>query len=233
MNAKNCGNGPEKRIKGNAQNLDCYGEICSNYVIYQLPSYGTLYPLALIIYADLPNNPTYCMYCRSVFSVGLHYISWLAGQHRRSMPLSFNIDIKPSYFSKLEPLEVHKLLDMDWKMLSLIIHTVSLINPSVLPVDWLYQKEAIIISFLNIMKPINVNVNHSHVIYVTKIVDGSLNWWYTRKAIRIRLILKNLFSSVTFAWHHIIIWKTWSAMKNNILKSKSMMLSPKNKEARK
>ena len=88
---------------------------------------------------------------------------------------SFNIDIKPSYFSKLEPLEVHKLLDMDWKMLSLIIHTVSLINPSVLPVDWLYQKEAIIISFLNIMKPINVNVNHSHVIYVTKFVDGSLN----------------------------------------------------------
>ena len=42
--------------------------------------------LALIIYADLPNNPTYCMYCRSVFSVGLHYISWLAGQHRRSTP---------------------------------------------------------------------------------------------------------------------------------------------------
>ena len=28
-----------------AQNLACYGEICSNYVIYQLPSYGTLYPL--------------------------------------------------------------------------------------------------------------------------------------------------------------------------------------------
>ena len=45
---------------------------------------------------------------------------------------SFNIDIKPSYFSKLEPLEVHKLLDMDWKNV-VTDHSYSVSNQSKCP----------------------------------------------------------------------------------------------------
>ena len=61
--------------------------------------------MALIIYADLPNNPTYLMYCRSVFSVGMHYISCLAGQHRWPTPLChlLSISVILELFDLLEP----------------------------------------------------------------------------------------------------------------------------------
>ena len=39
-----------------AQNVACYGKICSNYVIYQSPSCGTLYPLKSVVDQKLNAN---------------------------------------------------------------------------------------------------------------------------------------------------------------------------------